>query len=127
GEFRVAERTGVGVAARPRDGRCGTGTEQVHPVKRAVVFVEADCAALDEVFADVVAIEVKVEARFEFARVRTAARELALPPPRLAPPSPRRARSHTGTRDPRRAAGGDRAAPPRRTARCTPCPGQPRR
>ena len=41
-EFRVAENAGVGVAARPRDDRRGPGREEIDPVERAVLLVEAD-------------------------------------------------------------------------------------
>src|SRR5258706_11532132 len=82
GELRITEHAGFGIAAGPRNERCGTGRKQIDPIERAVLFVEADGAALDLVFADVVTIEVEVERSFEFAGVRAAAGKFTLTPAR---------------------------------------------
>ena len=60
-EFRFAQDTRFTVAAGPVHDRGGTGSEQVAPVERAVLFVEADRAVLDLVFTDVVFIEVEIK------------------------------------------------------------------
>src|SRR5438045_3207292 len=67
GELSIAEHAGFGIAAGPGDERRRTGGKQIDPIERAVLFVEADGAALDLIFADVVAIEIEIERRFEFA------------------------------------------------------------
>src|SRR5262247_2504575 len=66
-QFRFAEHSGVAVAAGPGDACRWAGAEEIHPVERAAVVVEADIAALDEVLADVVAVEIEVHGRLEFA------------------------------------------------------------
>ena len=81
GELGLAHHAVVAIAARPGDHRRRTGGEQVDPVER-VAIVELDVAALDQVVANVVGVEIQVEGRLELAGVRTAAGELALPPPR---------------------------------------------
>src|SRR5437868_473128 len=43
-QFGLAQDAGFRITARPRDHRRGTGGEQVHPVERAVLLVEADRA-----------------------------------------------------------------------------------
>src|SRR3954464_875215 len=61
GQLGIAQNASFGVAAGPGDERSGSGAEEVDPVEGAVLFVEADGARSDLVFADVVAIEVKVK------------------------------------------------------------------
>src|SRR5690242_790328 len=79
-QFSFTENSCFGVAARPRDECRGTGGKKIHPIERAVLFVEADDAALDLIFPHVVAVEVKIERRLEFARMRATAGKFALAP-----------------------------------------------
>ena len=75
GQLRLAQHAGFGIAARPRNDRRRAGGEQVDPVERAVFVVERDRAALDLVLADVVAVEIQVQRRFQLAGVRSSRRE----------------------------------------------------
>src|SRR5256885_16368173 len=59
GQFRVAQNTRLTVTAGPGDQRRRPSGEKVHPIKRAVLFVEADDAALDPLLAHVVAVQKK--------------------------------------------------------------------
>src|SRR5436189_488991 len=80
GQFRVAQYAGLAVAARPGDQRRGARGKKVNPIKRALLFVKADHAALDLIFAHVLAIQVKVKRGLQFTSVRAATGKLALPP-----------------------------------------------
>src|SRR5262249_32376152 len=82
GELGVAQNPGSGIAAGPRDQCRRPCAEEIDPVERTVLFIEADRAAPDLVLADVVSVKVKVERRFELAGMRAAAWELALSPTR---------------------------------------------
>jgi hypothetical protein len=82
GEFCVSEHAGFGVAARPRNDCGRASSKEIDPVEGAVFIVEADGAALDLVFADVIAVQIHVEGRFQFAGVGAAAGEFALAPAR---------------------------------------------
>ena len=82
GEFRITEHARFGVAARPRNDRGRTSGKEIDPIERAVLIVEADGAALDLVFPNVIAVQIHVERSFQFAGVRAAAGEFALAPAR---------------------------------------------
>src|SRR5262245_29889789 len=73
GQFGGAQHTGLGVAAGPRDERGRTSGEQIDPVERAVLFVEADDAALDLILPHAVAIKIEVKRRLQLAGVGAAA------------------------------------------------------
>src|SRR6478609_5675241 len=79
-QFRVAQDARRGIAAGPGDDCGRAGGEEVDPLERAGFLVEADDAALDQVLADVSAVEIEIHRRLQLARVRTAAGELALAP-----------------------------------------------
>src|SRR5437762_2632458 len=81
-QFRVAQNAGLTVAAGPGDQRRGTRGKQIDPIKRTILFVEADHAALYPVFAHVPAIQIKVERGLQFTGVRASAGKLALAPAR---------------------------------------------
>src|SRR5207249_4551892 len=69
GELGIAKDTRLGIAAGPgNDGR-GAGGEEIDPHEGVVFVVERDGAALDLVFADIVAVEVEVERSFQLAGV----------------------------------------------------------
>ena len=82
GQFGVAQNAGPTVAAGPGDQRRRARGKKVHPIEWTVLFVKADHAAFDPVFAHVVAIEVKIKRGFQFTGVRAATGKPALPPPR---------------------------------------------
>src|SRR5262245_57998881 len=67
GEFRIAQHTCLAVTAGPGNKRCRAGGEKVNPIEWAFLLIKTDRAALDPVFADIIAIEIKVERRFQFA------------------------------------------------------------
>src|SRR5262249_29901146 len=73
GQLRVAEHARFGITARPGNQRRRAVAEEIDVVERAVLLVEADDTALDEVLADVVAVQVQVQGRFQLAGVGTAA------------------------------------------------------
>src|SRR6188768_3711420 len=75
-KLRFAENPCFGVAARPGDQRRRPRGEEVDPVERTLFLVEADRAVLDQVLADVIAVEVEIERRLELAGVGAAAGEL---------------------------------------------------
>src|SRR5439155_27054478 len=58
GQFRLTQHAAFRVTARPGDDRRRPRREQIDPVERAVLLVEADHVALDQVLAHVVAIEI---------------------------------------------------------------------
>src|SRR5438093_2737118 len=80
GQFRVAQNARLTVAAGPGYQRRWTGCKKVHPIKRAVLLVKADHAALYLVFAHVPAIQVKIKRGLQFTGVRAATGKFALPP-----------------------------------------------
>src|SRR5438093_8246175 len=82
GQFRVAQYAGLAVAAGPGDQRRRTRGKKVDPIKRALLFVEADHAALYQVFAHVPAIQVKIQRGLQFTGVRASTGKLALTPAR---------------------------------------------
>ena len=65
-DFRIAEDTGLRIAAGPGRERCRTMSEQVHITEGAVVFVDFNHAAFDFVFADSFFVEIQIQRRFQF-------------------------------------------------------------
>src|SRR5207237_3282836 len=59
-QFRGAQDAGLAVAAGPGEQRRRTRGKQVDPIKRAMLFVEADHTALDPVLAPAPAIQVQI-------------------------------------------------------------------
>lgn len=82
GEFRISKHACFRVAARPRNDCGRPGGKEIDPVEGTVLLVEADGAALDLVFANVIAIQIHIERGFQFARMGAAAGEFALAPAR---------------------------------------------
>src|ERR1041385_2072051 len=68
-QFRVAQDAGLTVAAGPGDQGGGAGCKEVNPIEGAFFFVEADRAALDPIFADIVTGKIKVKRGFQFTGV----------------------------------------------------------
>src|SRR5262249_39965612 len=69
GEFGLTQNACFRIAARPRDERGRTRSKEIDPVKGAVLLVEADDVTLDSVLPHVVAVEIEIERRFQFASV----------------------------------------------------------
>src|SRR5438105_9419778 len=81
-ELGFANYAALGVAAGPRHERGWPCAEQIDPVERASLLIEARRLAADLVLPDVFPIQVQVERSFELASVRATAGEPAFPPAR---------------------------------------------
>lgn len=77
-QFGIPQNPGAGVAAGPGNDCGGAGAEKIDPVERVVFLVETDDAALDQILADIAAIQVHVEAGFQLAGMTTSTGKFAL-------------------------------------------------
>src|SRR5881628_964236 len=68
----VAQDSSLTIAACPGDQRRWTCRKKVHPIERAMLFIEFNHAAFDPVVAHIAAIQVKIERGLQFAGMRAA-------------------------------------------------------
>src|SRR5262249_37551160 len=80
GQLRFTENAGIRIAAAPGYDCPPASGKQSDPHEGAVVVVERDIAALDQILADVVTVEIEVHRGLQLAGVGAAAGEFALPP-----------------------------------------------
>src|SRR5439155_15411032 len=77
-QLRFPQNPGLTVAAGPGDQRGRSVAEQVDPVKRISLFVEADRTVVNQVLAHIVAVQVHIERSLQLASMGAAAGEFAL-------------------------------------------------